>query len=1266
MNTSVELRRALDRVGSRFRRVRLWGSLAVCWAVFAIAAAMVGLAVGSDAAAARVIAVSAAVSAAVAGMVCWLVAEQRGRDPRWVARRVEASNPDLSAVLLAAVEQEPTPDGRLGFLQASVIDSALAHSRTHDWDAAVPRRRLNLLRLSHWVALALLVGVVSWLGVRALPPVVANVADLVGSTGAAGMAVEVQPGTTQIERGTPLLVVARFPGEVPGECALVVEGGETRPMTRNLDDPTFAGHVPTVNADLAYRVEFPGGRSDTFHVTVYEHPELKRVNARLVFPPFAGMDPKEVQDVRHVTAVEGTDATLFCQLNKEVVRAVLVDEKGREQPIVPNDPANHEYRVTIKLTESQRYAVKLTDVDGRNNKLPSEISVRVTSNLPPVVKVTRPGRDSRVSPIEELPLKAEVKDDYGLVRFGVSVAAGGQPPVEVVLGEPTAAPPLKKAQPDHLIDFEALKAQPDQVVSYYFWAEDVGPDGNRRRTSGDMYFAEVRHFEEIFRQGQQQTREQQEREQQQREQQQGQGGNAEAADQLAELQKQIVSATWGLIRREIEPKPTEKYAEDVKLVGETQHSVIEKANALGGQLQAPESIEHLQQAIRLMTDAGRRLTEATEPPTPANLPAALSAEQAAYQALLKLRAREYEVSRQNSRQRQSSQSSRNSSRSPSQQQLRQLDLADEQNRYETQSTARAQQERQAQRDQEQRENLELADRLKELARRQNDLTDRVKELQSALEQAKDDQKREELEQQLKRLRDQQQQLLRDTDELQQRMENEQNRDRLSEAREQVEQSRENVRQASEALQNGQLSQAVNEGTRAGRQLDQAREQVRRDTANRFGEEMRDMRQQARQLDEDQKKLTTQLEEMDKKPAAGLRDGNKKEEVRTGLDQQKQKLDKLTERMQQTVQEAEKTEPRLAQELYDAARGTAERRVGETLDIARRLAEAGVTPDAAGASRLAGQGLEQLRQGVEKAAESVLGGQTDDLKLAQRELTDLSNQLNNEINRATGQQPGEERGGRRPGEPQQPGQQPGERQPGQQPGERQPGQQPGQQGQPGERQPGGGQPGQQPQPGERQPGQQGQPGERQPGQQQPREGQSGQGQPGQQPGQQGQPGERQPGQGQPGGQPRRSLNDPSGQQDRNRQPGGEARGGQRTETGQPNGRGGPIREEGFRDWFDRMRATEDLIDDPQLRAEAARIRERVRSAREEFKRHSKEPDWTKLQDMVAKPLDELRNRVAEEVRRREAPNSLVPIDRDPVPPEFVDGVRRYYERLGSGR
>jgi hypothetical protein len=97
----------------------------------------------------------------------------------------------------------------------------------------------------------------------------------------------------------------------------------------------------------------------------------------------------------------------------------------------------------------------------------------------------------------------------------------------------------------------------------------------------------------------------------------------------------------------------------------------------------------------------------------------------------------------------------------------------------------------------------------------------------------------------------------------------------------------------------------------------------------------------------------------------------------------------------------------------------------------------------------------------------------------------------------------------------------------------------------------------------------------------------------------------------------------------------------------------------------MREVEDMLNDPELSAEAARIRDRAEEARADYKRRSRTPDWTKLQDLVAEPLTELRQRIAEEIRRQESPDALVPIDRDAAPAEFADEVRLYYQRLGSG-
>lgn len=105
---------------------------------------------------------------------------------------------------------------------------------------------------------------------------------------------------------------------------------------------------------------------------------------------------------------------------------------------------------------------------------------------------------------------------------------------------------------------------------------------------------------------------------------------------------------------------------------------------------------------------------------------------------------------------------------------------------------------------------------------------------------------------------------------------------------------------------------------------------------------------------------------------------------------------------------------------------------------------------------------------------------------------------------------------------------------------------------------------------------------------------------------------------------------------------------------------------FSEWSDRMRDVEEMLDDDELRGEVARIRDRARGVRSEFKRHSKEPNWDLVRTTIVEPLNEIQRQVAEELLRRQSKDALVPIDRDPVPAEYIEQVRRYYERLGSGQ
>jgi hypothetical protein len=1315
----------LDRVAKRYRRLLLWTGFAVCWLTLAIAGFLAltwARKSGHAIPGVLMVALLALPLAVLPMLLRWL---RRVKNPAWIAHRIEGRFRDLDARLLAALEQKPDPStGQLGFLQHDVIDQVVHHARTRGWAQIVSRRKLRVAKWGQWAALALFALVIGSLAFDL------EKRPSTGSFWLGGIArkyaIKVEPQDTSLERGSGLLVLARFDDEVPTDVTLTYRDADGRsqqiPMSKSLDDPVFAGRVPSVDRDLSYIVKYADNQTRPYKVTVFDYPELKQADARLKFPQYTKLAEKLVEDTRAVTAVEGTKATLTFRLNKPVKDAQLVaagpnDKSATTKPapvplvVDPKDPTV--YTVGLDMLRSQRFALDLVDAEGRKPKQATEFTLNVTPNQPPLLKLAWPGKDIDVSPIEEMAVKAQVWDDFGVDRVGLSYAIAGEEPKDIVLAEHVNG--KEKRDVATLVSLEQLKAEPDQLMTYHLWVEDLGPDGEPRRTMGDMYFAEVRPFDQIFRQGQQPS----DGQQQQQQQQQQQNGNAQRAEELAEAQKQIVNATWKVIRREIKAEPTPELAGDGNLLHESQQKVRKQANAMAERLEDAKSKQHLAAVLKSMDEAIKQLDKAKSPSIKALQPA-LSAEQAAYQNLLKLRAREHEVVRGNQRQ-QRGQQSASSGASRRQQQLNQLELKQDENRYETQRRA---QEQQQPDDPAAREQRQVLSRLRELAQRQEDLNRQMRELQAAIQRAQEEQQKEELKRQLARLRDQQQEMLRDTDELRDRMDQPQNQQRMADSREQLENTRENVRRASEALEKGMVPDAAASGTRAAEDLNKLRDDFRKGTAGQLAEDMDRLRDEARQLDQRQQELANELQKLDQTEQRKLRDSGERKQVAEGLGEQREQLGGLLKQMQQTTDDAEQSEPLVSRQLHDAAREAARSNTDQSLESTKQMLDRGFVNEARQAEADASKGISKLREGVEKAAESVLGDETEGLRRASENLDRLARELEQELTRNgqamgpttrssnTGRQlaqggpttrgaaqSGEQRDGEqraRAGGQQNDQDGPttrgvaqsGQQRDGQQ---RQQGEQ---QARAGGRQQRDGQ--QQQQPGEgQQQGQQARGG----GQQQQQDGQQqGQGE-GEQSGQQanarGQDGQQQQ-QGQGRGQQQQQLRQQEGQAR-----GGGLRGGDPQQEGQqqanaqdPQQRGqrggnsdlrqlvpdagepdgnpqaggtGPMGGgEQFRDWSDRLRDVEEMVGDPRLRAEAARIRERARSLRAESARHSTEPNWELVREFIGQPLVELRDAVAAELMRKQTSEAMVPIDREPVPPQYVEKVKEYYERLGSGR
>jgi hypothetical protein len=444
------------------------------------------------------------------------------------------------------------------------------------------------------------------------------------------------------------------------------------------------------------------------------------------------------------------------------------------------------------------------------------------------------------------------------------------------------------------------------------------------------------------------------------------------------------------------------------------------------------------------------------------------------------------------------------------------------------------------------------------------------------------------------------------------------------------------------LQAGQTQQAAAAGARAEQQLEQLRDQFRKQAAGRFNDEMREMREDARQLEKNEQQLAEQLSELDQPKTKSLRESSGREQVREGLQQQRKQLDDVMDRMRKTVEEAESTEPLLSKQLYDTIRQAHQQRPGEALDTARQLLERGFVKESRQFETQAKAGIGLIKQGIERAAESVLGDEAEAIRRAQEEVNQLASAIDEEIRRATGsnEPSGERQPPDRPAQDQRPSNQPQESQ---KPSAAETKAEKGQQGN-------------------------GKPQNGQSGKAEPGKGEPGKNESAGAPSQSSEPGNATSANGQatsalPAEQPKENQQAKGAQQAKGNR---SAAGNLMDVLGGAQAAGGPLTGDDFRPWADRLRDVEEMLSDPQLRAEAAKIRDRASAMRAEFKRHSQQPNWDLVRQSISRPLAELRARLAEELLKRQSNDALVPLDRDPVPPGYSEQVRRYYERLGSGK
>ena len=507
----------------------------------------------------------------------------------------------------------------------------------------------------------------------------------------------VAPGDTVVPRGADVLVSARAQGFAADGLRLHASfAGSERweqadmPRAAPEGDGTREFVLVSVTEPVHYFVAGGGVNSPRYRVRVAELPVVERLEVALRYPAWTRLDSR-AQARGDVSGVAGTEVRVRVHSNRPLASGRLV--VGGEAHALDEAGVGG---FTIDAPGGWHVAVEHL---GEVVRVSDNFLVEVVEDQRPQVEFAFPGHDRSATAIEEVALRFRARDDFGVDALTLRYAVNGGAWRE----QATATAGRREANADHLFAFETLTAddgrgmRPGDVLSFYAEAKDHSATA---RTA--LYFVDVRPFDRRYRERAGAGN--------------GGGGGGNGGLELSARQRDIVTATWNLLRdRDTGARADEDFHDQLRMVTALQRALQEQvetlvARAEGRRLSADEEVSSF---VVELAAAGEQMALAAETLSAGDLDGAVPVEQRALRHLLSAEASVTDIDV--SRSRGAADSGSSASRSLAE--LVDLELDPERNRYETPQQPTFG-ERSESDDEEWRRLTELARRQEALARRQ--------------------------------------------------------------------------------------------------------------------------------------------------------------------------------------------------------------------------------------------------------------------------------------------------------------------------------------------------------------------------------------------------------------------------------------------------------------------------------------------------------------------------------------------------------------------
>jgi hypothetical protein len=408
--------------------------------------------------------------------------------------------------------------------------------------------------------------------------------------------VKVSPGNAMVRRKSDQLIKAELRGMNSGKVQLFARFHSTAKWEPVVMQPQpsgsafeflFAGLPEAVD----YYVQAGPLKSPEYTLKVMDLPTVRNIRVTFKYPAWSGLAEEVVEHGGDLRAVTGTEALLDLATDQPLKDGKLVVgfEGQPEAEMLVAESGKNRYNAALKIEKNGVYHVAIMD-QGQRVRISDDFFIEAKPETPPTLKLSKPGKDYKASPIEEVAIQVDADDDYGLREVQLHYSVNGGPEQTVAVGGKQSG--QRSISGGTIIALEDHKLIPGDVVSYYATAKDA-----KQTTRTDMMFIEAQPFEKEFQQQQQSGG--------------GGGGGGEDPNKISERQKEIISATWNQQR---DKKITDaEAAEAGKFLAEVQAKLKDQATSLARRMQSRELSAQNQEFSNFakdMTAAAEAMTRA--------------------------------------------------------------------------------------------------------------------------------------------------------------------------------------------------------------------------------------------------------------------------------------------------------------------------------------------------------------------------------------------------------------------------------------------------------------------------------------------------------------------------------------------------------------------------------------------------------------------------------------------------------------------------------